>query len=135
MDDYIRARPDVFFTGRDGSLRSNRVLCQLAGQYAVDAFIGSTLQMDGDANSSTVTAGRLAGFGGAPNMGHDPHGRRHASHAWLDLKADSKPHRPGKKVGSANRGDIRRRAGYQRLSRPSMRSKSAGKQACRLRPS
>src|ERR1700727_2544642 len=46
MDEYIRARPDIFFTGRDGSLRSNRVLCQLAGQYAVDAFVGSTLQMD-----------------------------------------------------------------------------------------
>jgi malonate decarboxylase alpha subunit len=28
--------------------------------------------MDADANSSTVTLGRLAGFGGAPNMGHDP---------------------------------------------------------------
>src|ERR1700726_301566 len=36
MDEYVRARPDVFFTGRDGSLRSNRILCQLAGQYAVD---------------------------------------------------------------------------------------------------
>jgi malonate decarboxylase alpha subunit len=85
MDDYISARPDIFFTGRDGRLRSNRVLCQLAGQYAIDAFIGSTLQMDADANSSTVTKGRLAGFGGAPNMGHDPHGRRHSSPAWLDL--------------------------------------------------
>ena len=85
MDDYIAARPDVFFTGKDGRLRSNRVLCQLAGQYAIDAFIGSTLQIDGDANSSTVTKGRLAGFGGAPNMGHDPHGRRHSSPAWLNL--------------------------------------------------
>ena len=98
MDDYTRARPDVFFTGRDGSLRSNRVLCQLAGQYAVDAFIGSTLQIDGDANSSTVTSGRLAGFGGAPNMGHDPHGRRHATPAWLDLKTDSSPTARGKKL-------------------------------------
>ena len=35
--------------------------------------------MDADANSSTVTLGRLAGFGGAPNMGHDPRGRRHSS--------------------------------------------------------
>jgi len=85
MERYIAARPDIFFTGRDGSLRSNRVLCQLAGQYAVDAFVGSTLQMDPDANSSTVTRGRIAGFGGAPNMGHDPHGRRHSSPAWLDL--------------------------------------------------
>jgi hypothetical protein len=29
MEDYT-ARPEIFFTGRDGSLRSNRVLCQLA---------------------------------------------------------------------------------------------------------
>src|ERR1700743_2215405 len=54
--------------------------------------------MDGDANSSTVTAGRLAGFGGAPNMGHDPHGRRHATHAWLDLKADPSPTTRGRKL-------------------------------------
>ena len=47
MEEYVRARPDVFFAGADGSLRSNRVLCQLAGQYGVDLFIGSTLQMDG----------------------------------------------------------------------------------------
>ena len=98
MDDYIRARPDIFFTGRDGSLRSNRVLCQLAGQYAVDAFIGATLQMDGNANSSTVTTGRLAGFGGAPNMGHDPHGRRHSTPAWLDLKTTQDPNLPGRKL-------------------------------------
>src|ERR1700751_2625181 len=98
MDEYIRARPDIFFTGRDGSLRSNRVLCQLAGQYAVDAFIGATLQMDGDANSSTVTTGRLAGFGGAPNMGSDAHGRRHSSPAWLDLKTDPSPTARGRKL-------------------------------------
>src|SRR5258707_12957899 len=85
MDRYVAARPDIFFAGRDGSLRSNRVLCQLAGQYAVDGFVGSTLQMDADANSPTVTIGRLAGFGGAPNMGHDPHGRRHSTKAGLDL--------------------------------------------------
>jgi malonate decarboxylase alpha subunit len=98
MEKYIRARPDIFFTGRDGSLRSNRVLSQLAGQYAIDAFIGATLQMDGDANSSTVTLGRLAGFGGAPNMGSDPHGRRHSSPAWLDLKTDPSPLARGRKI-------------------------------------
>ncbi|MCS5950120.1 malonate decarboxylase subunit alpha [Klebsiella pneumoniae subsp. pneumoniae] len=42
MEEYIRARPDIFFTGPDGSMRSNRAFCQLAGQYAVDMFIGST---------------------------------------------------------------------------------------------
>ncbi|WP_144953657.1 malonate decarboxylase subunit alpha [Pseudomonas oryzihabitans] len=89
MEGYIAQRPDVFFTGRDGSLRSNRLLCQLAGQYAVDLFIGATLQVDGDGHSSTVTRGRLAGFGGAPNMGHDPRGRRHPTPAWLDMRQAS----------------------------------------------
>ncbi|MCJ0673459.1 malonate decarboxylase subunit alpha, partial [Pseudomonas aeruginosa] len=88
MEGYIAQRPDVFFTGRDGSLRSNRMFCQLAGQYAVDLFIGATLQVDGDGHSSTVTRGRLAGFGGAPNMGHDPRGRRHSTPAWLDMRGE-----------------------------------------------
>jgi malonate decarboxylase alpha subunit len=98
MADYVRARPDIFFVGADGSLRSNRVLCQLAGLYGVDLFIGSTLQMDADANSSTVTLGRLAGFGGAPNMGHDPGGRRHSSAAWLSLITAEAPIVRGRKL-------------------------------------
>jgi malonate decarboxylase alpha subunit len=98
MEDYTAARPDVFFIGRDGSLRSNRVLCQLAGQYAIDLFVGSSLQIDADANSSTVTEGRLAGFGGAPNMGHDPHGRRHATPAWLHIATGEGPSRRGRKL-------------------------------------
>jgi malonate decarboxylase alpha subunit len=85
MERYVAARPDVFFTGADGSLRSNRMLCQLAGQYGIDMFVGSSLQVDGAANSSTVTQGRVSGFGGAPNMGSDPRGRRHPSGPWLSL--------------------------------------------------
>lgn len=83
MEAYIRARPDVFFVGPDGSMRSNRAFCQTAGHYACDMFIGSTLQIDLAGNSSTATLGRIAGFGGAPNMGADARGRRHASPAWL----------------------------------------------------
>jgi malonate decarboxylase alpha subunit len=98
MNRYAAARPDVFFTGADGSLRSNRVLAQLAGQYAIDMFIGSSLQIDADANSSTVTDGRLSGFGGAPNMGHDPHGRRHSSAAWLNLAHGDGASRRGRKL-------------------------------------
>ncbi|HTJ28025.1 MAG TPA: malonate decarboxylase subunit alpha [Candidatus Limnocylindria bacterium] len=82
MEAYVAARPDVFATGADGSLRSNRAICQTAGLYATDLFIGSTLQLDRDANSSTATRGRIAGFGGAPNMGSDPHGRRHVTPTW-----------------------------------------------------
>ena len=48
-------------------------------------FTGSTLQMDADGNSSTVTKGRITGFGGAPNMGSNPHGRRHSSPAWNSM--------------------------------------------------
>ncbi|SDM75922.1 malonate decarboxylase alpha subunit [Methylobacterium phyllostachyos] len=83
MDRYIRARPDIFFTGADGSLRSNRAFCQTAGLYACDMFIGATLQIDLMGHSSTITQSRVAGFGGAPNMGSDPHGRRHPSDAWM----------------------------------------------------
>jgi len=83
MEAYVAARPDIFFTGPDGSMRSNRAFCQAAGHYACDMFIGSTLQIDLQGNSSTATTGRIAGFGGAPNMGVDAGGRRHASPAWL----------------------------------------------------
>jgi malonate decarboxylase alpha subunit len=93
MERYTAARPDIFFTGADGSMRSNRAFCQAAGHYACDLFIGSTLQIDLQGNSSTATKGRIAGFGGAPNMGSDARGRRHASPAWL-------------RAGREGRGDI-----------------------------
>jgi malonate decarboxylase alpha subunit len=83
MEAYVAARPDVFFTGHDGSLRSNRAFSQVAGHYACDLFVGSTLQMDLEVNSSTATRSRITGFGGAPNMGCDARGRRHATPAWL----------------------------------------------------
>jgi malonate decarboxylase alpha subunit len=94
MDDYIRARSDVYFTGADGSLRSNRAFCQVAGLYACDMFIGSTLQIDLQGNSSTVTTARIAGFGGAPNMGSDARGRRHPSEPWLRAGQEADPDGP-----------------------------------------
>lgn len=90
MEEYIRARPDIFFVGPDGSMRSNRAMCQVAGHYACDMFIGSTLQIDLQGNSSTATLGRISGFGGAPNMGSDARGRRHASAAWLKAGQQSR---------------------------------------------
>jgi malonate decarboxylase alpha subunit len=94
MDDYIRARSDIYFTGPDGSLRSNRAFCQVAGLYACDMFIGSTLQIDLEGNSSTVTSSRIAGFGGAPNMGSDARGRRHPSDPWLQAGREADPNGP-----------------------------------------
>ncbi|WP_319203385.1 malonate decarboxylase subunit alpha [uncultured Ilyobacter sp.] len=83
MDEYIKQRSDIFFLGPDDNLRSNRAYSQAAGLYALDMFIGGTLQIDQYGNSSTATATRIAGFGGAPNMGSDAKGRRHVSEAWL----------------------------------------------------
>jgi len=88
MEDYVAGRPDVFFIGHDGSMRSNRAFCQLAGHYA-DLFIGSTLQIDLEGNSSTATLNRIAGFGGAPNFGSDARGRRHGSKPWLKAGQES----------------------------------------------
>lgn len=98
MEKYVEARRDVFFTGKDGSMRSNRTLAQLAGQYAADLFIGSTLQMDAYGNSSTVTKGRVAGYGGAPNMGHNPGGRRHSTEAWYNMMTSTDELARGKKL-------------------------------------
>jgi malonate decarboxylase alpha subunit len=92
MERYVASRPDVFFVGRDGSMRSNRAFCQAAGHYACDLFIGSTLQIDLSGNSSTATKGRISGFGGAPNMGADARGRRHASPAWLRSGREARRH-------------------------------------------
>jgi malonate decarboxylase alpha subunit len=98
MERYVAARPDVFFTGRDGSMRSNRAFAQTAGHYATDLFIGSTLQIDRDANSSTATLGRIAGFGGAPNLGSDPRGRRHSTPTWLEMTSADEEVRRGRKI-------------------------------------
>jgi malonate decarboxylase alpha subunit len=88
MQRYCEARGDIFFLGPDGTMRSNRAFSQTAGHYAVDMFIGGTLQIDKYGNSSTATANRVAGFGGAPNMGCDAKGRRHSTEAWLKCGAE-----------------------------------------------
>lgn len=101
MERYTAARPDIFFTGRDGRFHSNRPMGQLAGHYGVDMFIGASLQVDVHGNSSTVSKGRITGFGGAPNMGCQPMGRRHSTEAWLKAGAESAPgpgSLPGKKL-------------------------------------
>lgn len=85
MEKYTAARSDIFFTGKDGALRSNRAMAQVAGLYGMDLFLGGTLQMDYAGNSSTVTNGRLSGYGGAPNMGNSTGGRRHTTQAWKEM--------------------------------------------------
>ena len=54
--------------------------------------------MDYYGNSSTVTAGRLSGFGGAPNMVHNVGGRRHSSPAWHSLVEGKDTLRGGQKI-------------------------------------
>ncbi len=77
MEEYVQARPDIFAVGPDGAMRSNRCCAHIAGLYAIDLFIGATLQIDRFGNSSTAIKGMIAGFGGAPNLGGTPPGRRH----------------------------------------------------------
>jgi hypothetical protein len=48
-----------FYTGHDGSLRSNRMICQTAGLYACDMFIGSTFK------SISPATGRLSRWTGS----------------------------------------------------------------------
>jgi malonate decarboxylase alpha subunit len=95
MERYVSNRADIFPIGADGNLRSNRALAQVAGQYACDLFVGGTLQIDAQGNSSTATRDRITGFGGAPNMGADARGRRHDSPSWL---------RAGQEAGDSLRG-------------------------------
>ena len=83
MNKYVAEHSDIFFNGTDGTLRSNRAYAQLAGLYAIDMFIGASLQIDIFGNSSTATTERMTGFGGAPNLGSDAGGRRHSSPTWL----------------------------------------------------
>jgi len=85
----------IYSRSRRRQSASNRALAQVAGQYACDLFIGGTLQIDAQGNSSTATKDRITGFGGAPNMGADPRGRRHDSPTWL---------RAGQEAGESLRG-------------------------------
>lgn len=102
MEEYIKARPDIFAIGPDGTMRSNRAFSQAAGHYAADMFIGSTMQIDKYGNSSTATKNNVAGFGGAPNMGCDAKGRRHVTEAWK--KAGEEAAGRFELIGDANRG-------------------------------
>jgi len=79
MEEYVKARSDIFAIGPDGNMRSNRAYAHTAGLYAIDLFIGATFQIDKYGNSSTAIEGMIAGFGGAPNLGGTPPGRRHIS--------------------------------------------------------
>ena len=89
----------------------------------VDMFIGSTLQVDVHGNSSTVTKGRIAGFGGAPNMGCRADGpatrpRRRGSKAGRDA-SPGPGGIPGRKLGGADGGDlpVRQQADLRRDAR------------------
>ena len=98
MERYVAKRADIFPIGADGGLRSNRTLAQVAGQYACDMFVGATLQIDAQGNSSTATKGRITGFGGAPNMGADARGRRHDSPTWLRVGEEAGERLRGRKL-------------------------------------
>ena len=102
MENYIKAHPDIFAIGPDGTMRSNRAFGHVAGHYALDMFIGSTMQIDPYGNSSTATKTRVAGFGGAPNLGCDAKGRRHVTPAWK--KCGEEAANTSELIGTSHRG-------------------------------
>ena len=54
--------------------------------------------MDYEGNSSTVTGGRLSGFGGAPNMGNSTGGRRHTTKSMARYGSAYRFHGLGRKL-------------------------------------
>ncbi|HPG31384.1 MAG TPA: malonate decarboxylase subunit alpha [bacterium] len=98
MEKYAKARKDIFPFGSDGNMRSNRCYAHIAGLYAIDAFTGATLQIDRFGNSSTAIKGRIAGFGGAPNLGGTPPGRRHLTEAFMKSGSMMNNYFAGKKL-------------------------------------
>ena len=92
MERYVSERADIFPVGADGNLRSNRALAQAAGQYACDLFVGATLQIDAQGNSSTATKDRIAGFGasaaGAKNVSGSDVAAADGADVLLEKKAN-----------------------------------------------
>ncbi|MBA3052785.1 MAG: malonate decarboxylase subunit alpha [Candidatus Omnitrophota bacterium] len=90
MEDYVKKHKSLFFMGPDGNMRSGRLNAQLMGLYGIDCFLGSTLQIDKYGNSSTAVKGMISGFGGAPNLGSTPPGRRHSTASWKKTARENK---------------------------------------------
>ena len=98
MERYVNARPDIFAIGPDGSMRSSRCNAHIAGLYGIDMFTGATLQIDKYGNSSTAIKGMIAGFGGAPNLGGTPPGRRHITDSFQKAGYEEHDYFYGKKL-------------------------------------
>ena len=94
MEDYVEPGPDIFPTGADGACAPTRTLRRWAGQWP--AICSSAARCRSirlaTARPSQRPDHRL---GGAPNMGSDARGRRHASPAWL---------KAGREAGETLRG-------------------------------
>ncbi len=97
-NEYVQARPDVFPTDSNGLMRSGRCNAHVAGLYGIDCFTGATLQIDKYGNSSTAIDGMIAGFGGAPNLGSTPPGRRHQTEAFAKAGAVHYDNHYGRKL-------------------------------------
>ena len=97
MDEYAAARPNVFFTGRDGSLR-------LTG-YSVSSLGNMrSMRLSDRPCRWTQTRTPLRSRKGAwpvleaLQYGARSHGRRHSSPAWLSLMASQSPVARGRKL-------------------------------------
>src|SRR3979490_1196751 len=83
MERYVSNHADIFPVGADGNGRTSHTIEPVAGQYACDLFIGGTLQIDAQGNSSTATKGSLPCRIQNAKEATDRLPRRHDSATWL----------------------------------------------------
>ena len=84
MEDYIRgAAGRVLHRRRRLACARNRAFCQAAGHYACDMFIGSTLQIDLQGNSSTATWAASPASAARPTWARTRAGGAMPAPAWL----------------------------------------------------
>ena len=99
MERYTAARPDVFFTGPTARCGPTGCCAQLAGQYAIDMFIGSSLQID--ARRQLLDRHRRPAVRVRWRAEHGPRPARTQPRrrpAWLDLAHGEGASRRGRKL-------------------------------------
>jgi malonate decarboxylase alpha subunit len=138
MEDYIRARPDVFFTGRTADAAAAP---SARRPVTTPATCSSEARCDrpGRQRGSTATLGRIAGFGSAPNraptreVGITPARRLKAGRQT----ATASPARATRRAAEAGRADGRDlpRAWSRRSSKPSTPGSWPSRRRCRCRRS
>ncbi len=120
MGGYVSEPADLVFLSAPAAIcvRTAHWRRSLGAMPAI-SLSAATLQIDAQGNSSTATKGRIAGFGGAPNMGRMRSGRRHVKPGWLRAGRDVRRFPAWPQAGGADGRDPpgRRHAEFCRTAR------------------